>query len=713
MNFPPPRQRGQKAGQGLPGTACAPDLFSRIDGLQPLPQVIRQMPVRNALGFGLDKAGQPGGPFDLQQGAWAFLVYDTLEGPANAGFWRRQLGTLAGVIFLCWLWAVGWVADQFIAVANIPAGCDRDKLLTVRADILAKQKQAEWVGGDADFATRIDTYARDYLCPTVMVTASDATAASLAGEMDDPEWLDYCKANALCEVSARIIRDTQRFRVGIAQVVELWRRDLIGDDQVPEFLRRVGVIDTDQVGWIERLAAERPGIGDVVRRAQLGVYNEGRAARLGLTGEQDALPKPGDNSPSFAKGVNLQSLRDAWAAHWSPLDVQTAFDLYRRAQAGLLPPGVTFDLGDVETALEQAAIPPGQRQALLATITAPLNRRQLKQLYDDSIVDETDVVRYLMAGGLDQHDATLQTAQWAKLKPEYVRKRIGGQGAAGYVKLFAAGELGTTELLDELQALGLTGDEAQMALVEARAERQRRSRSELVRWLKTRYVKGDVSDARVQAVLIDSGLDAEDVASLLKLWRTELEVSSKSVSAGELLSWHCQGLLSDEQLAVRLANLNYEPEDIARMVGAADIKCWNTKLKSVQDLLAPTGKKLSDAQRSWAKIIGRLQTRFGDVKARTRTNAGRILSVIKSEIEGAPPPAKSLAGRAAKQGATTNGTAATQQSAPVATTDGTTGTQAAPGGGGSVGGASVATAPAPPVIPTESSVTPPELPPSP
>jgi len=56
---------------------------------------------------------------------------------------------------------------------------------------------------------------------------------------------------------------------------------------------------------------------------------------------------------------------------------------------------------------------------------------------------------------------------------------------------------------------------------------------------------------------------------------------------------------------------------------------------------------LDKAQQRWNKLLALAEKKFGKVSQRTKTRAGQVLSVIKHELEGAPPPAKSLAGRAA------------------------------------------------------------------
>jgi hypothetical protein len=595
-------------------------------------------------------------------------------------------------------YGLGALMDTAGQLVPVPDGGNDGASRTVVVIRSIFQFVARWLG--ADFP-QLDL-ALDYLSNSALHNQIPDPPSAVSAYLADAikEDLLYCwtRAGRWCDTTTDNAVQTQQQKVVPVDANTLYRQARLTKEDWRKKLRAQGWIEES---WQDEQlqASERwPALPDLMARADTGLYAPGRRERLGLDDDSEWQNDPIIQGRIKALGLADGEAKDAWAAHWRPIDPQTAIELYRRGQAGQLPQGETFDLGDVSVALEQAGLPPGQRGAWLALLTTPLNRRQVGMLYNYNAIDQAGVLQALLASGYSQQDATAQLTQLTIAKAEFLRKRIGAPGASGFVGLFASGELGTSELLAELQALGFTDDEAQQALTEARAQRQRKTRGELTRYLKGRYLKGEATDAGVQAVLIDAGLDNEDVADLLRLWRTEREVSPKNISASEMLDWHCKGLLSDADLAERLADLNYGADDIARMVAAAEMRCWTAKMGQVDKLLSPAKAKIKTAEAYWSRILGRLESRVGTVKQRTKTRAGQLLAIIKHDLEGAPPPAKSLTGRAQAilaQGAT-NGSG--QSGTPVSTGGTGTATGTASGGGGAPGGATMAAAAAPPTL---------------
>jgi hypothetical protein len=647
----------QKA--GLPGTACAPDLFARFRNLKQAPGAAQNAAIRSALGF-----EQPyDSPFIFGADSWLGVLWTHTANLDNIPQWNGGMpviqvlawwaiiGCKAAGLVLCALfamvvWTAAFIGDAILQLANIPDGCERIPIQTCMADIMLKTWWGRITGDDVGYSTRISAYARDWNCPTLHVSAGEAIQAWLHNEIVQPDLYNYAKMNALCNVATDIIVNTQRYRVGIPETIELWRRDQIPTQAVKEFVRRVGVLDDDQVGHIKTISFDRPGIGQVIRRANLGLYDPLDRQNYGLDQDQDQLPKPGTLAPEWRAGIYDKELKDAWAEHWQPVDVQTAYALYRRTVAGLMPGNAQFGDVDLEAAIRFSAVMPIYRDHIKALVWEPLNRRQLKALYDDYILAEADLVQRMVATGLAPSDAQAQVADWAKLRPLYTRRLVGGTGPGGLMAEFAAGTMGTSEYLSELGQLGFNGAEQQIALAEARAVRERRTRGQLISWLHARYIKGEVLEPAAMAALTGFGLDGEDVGNLLRLWRIELEVMPKEPSVAELLDWQCKGIISEEDLVTRLAQMRYQSGDIANMIAVNDLKCANQRATQAGKYLQASDRKLTQAEAYWRKLLSTTERKFGTVKQRTRTRAGQLLSVLKSELEGAPPPAKSLVSRA-------------------------------------------------------------------
>jgi hypothetical protein len=527
-----------------------------------------------------------------------------------------------------------------------------------------------------------------------MISAEHAINAYLFDEMSLDECRDYAKANGLCATATDQIIGNLQMRTDLGSCVTLWRRGLISYDELTKRFRRQGGLLPDLATEARQASGAWPQIQQIFAGAFLGAYSDDTAAQLQLDANLDVLQGERVQKALLGAGLEPFQAKEWWRNHWLPLDTATAIDLYHRAQAGFLPEGVDFDSTDLRSAIAQSNVTPRYRDAIYETRWLPPQRRIILQQLEYAAITSDQAKNYLIASGLKPDDADAQLKTWLPVVTEFRRKRVGAGGVSSYLGMFASGIIGTSELQAELYALGLSDQEVSDATDEARAQRQRKTRSQLITWLHGKYIKGHIPDPQAQALLSQSGLDGEDVASLLQLWRIELEVNPKEPSVNELLDWHCRGILSDEELVQRIAQLGYSMVDVARIIEVGNLKCAATVEKQVANWLARPKAKISANLRLWQKLLSYVGKQVGSVNSRTKTRAGALLSVLKSEIEGSPPPAKSLAGRAAAQlaaEATANGT---KPGAAVAAPATTPAPPALPPASGGTGTGAVGTGPA-------------------
>ncbi len=265
--------------------------------------------------------------------------------------------------------------------------------------------------------------------------------------------------------------------------------------------RAQGDLNPDIPSEYKRQTDAWPARAEIIQRGVIGAYN-GAQANSGDLATDIALVS-GDQATKdwLGAGVDPQEIKTWWAAHWQPVSIGDAFELYRRTAAGLLTDGPPFLDADLDLAIAQTGVLPGYRENIKALAFTPLNRRQIKQLYDDYIIDEGQLNAYLVAGGLEPNDAPLQVQDWQKLRPVYTRKRVGGTGPSGLMGEYASCSIGTSEYLSELNELGFNGAEQSLALAEAQAVRKRKGNAQLMSFAKGRYTSGTITYAQCSAAL--------------------------------------------------------------------------------------------------------------------------------------------------------------------------------------------------------------------
>jgi hypothetical protein len=629
LNIPAPlHQRAEAKAEGLPGNACAPDLFTRIDALKAPNGPGAEFPVRWIIGF------SDGSPFPKKARQESMLE--------TVGVYLTQAGDQSGVIgfgknvifffVVVFLWVVGYLADLLIWARLGPPACDSPALVTIKADIHAKELIASWIGADMSHELQIDRYARNYVCPTESFSFGEAQDAYFGGVIDWQSFVAYGRMNNKCDQVMQAINFVRQEKINADEWEKLYSRGEISEENFRQGMRHRGWIADFHVDEFLTSKIWYPSAGETARWAELHVTDELYAQAVGLDDDFEARYR-GDLKEYFNSAhVDPYEAKLILRGTYRPVDLGMAFDLYRRGQAGMLPAGKQFTDLDLEAAIQLSALPPAYREAVKSTVYAPLGFRQLKTLYDESIITYGDVVNYLIADGFSRADGERLADLWKKGKPEYFAKKIGATGPAGLLKLYAQGAMGATELRAELVAFGLDADEVAAALVEAKAERTRNHRAELVKWLKARYIRGEVVESQVQGVLLSIGLEGADVADLLRLWRIEFEVHPRQVSASELCTWYKDGIINRGEFLNALLQLRYTTADAERIVLACEFKQVHQAIKGAKQTAAAHQKEVKAATADLEKELKAAEKYVGQVEQRILTEPGKLLQWVKTRV---------------------------------------------------------------------------------
>lgn len=621
-------QREPTKETGLPANACAPDLFTRIDGLKANAAPHADFPVRWYLGF-----GDPLPNFKKIRGdSWLWKLVQNFAGKPEDSKWWATLKDLFTGILVFIVWAAGFWADVLAASKVGPGGCKDDRLKEIKADIAAKEIIGRFMGVNVEHTVQIDVYARNYLCPTETLTGGEAIAAYLADEIDQQAVEDYNRADNRCPHATAVNVATGQQRLGAAELDTLLDRNHITREQYNAEMRKLGWLSSQYVEWLQDLSTWWPDQGTLLNWMRRKTTREAEAQRLGWDdGFADAY---NDEAKKWAGNLDLtdEQAKWLWRSQFQPVDMSTAYDWYARTQAGLMSPGARFNDDDLLRAIEQSPLPPKYRQAAYEARWRPLGIRQLKSAYEEDLLTDDQVAALLIAEGIYPDQGQLLLADWRKDKPAAKRRKIGVTGASGFTGMYAEGVIGQSEYLAELAALGFTAAQQQEALQEARAERNRDHRKELIGYLKKRYLTGEIDESQVQSVLGSTGLQPVDVGELLRLWRVEFEVRPRQAGAGEMVGWYRQGLMSEAQLAAGLAQLRYSAVDAARIIGAADLVKLGQHLKTAEGLVKKADKSLKVGEAEWKKQIDRAEKLAGTPAQRIVTQAGKMLHWVEDRV---------------------------------------------------------------------------------
>src|SRR5271165_231607 len=239
-------QRDPATGKGVPGTACADDMFTRFDQLTDVEGPGKDNPVRWYLGFlpagqvGQNNQVSKGGPRDVQFNKFVAKVDAWMWPGKDAGFVERALRYTAILWFNAIIWTAGFIADQLITLAALPDIPNKAGLRRVLADMAQKSIVCQITGQDKEWSTQVDIYARNYLCPTLIVPAAAAVSCHLHDIYTEEEMIDYGRANGLCDQATRAMFTDGQTRLAAADYEELYRRQYIGQPVWAQRMRELG-----------------------------------------------------------------------------------------------------------------------------------------------------------------------------------------------------------------------------------------------------------------------------------------------------------------------------------------------------------------------------------------------------------------------------------------------------------------------------------------
>jgi hypothetical protein len=108
-------------------------------------------------------------------------------------------------------------------------------------------------------------YEQQYLCPSTLPDPQHAIDAWVRGEIDDDLLDCWAMANGMLPAPFHKIRDAHRARWTVNGILDLYRRKIIGEDDLNTRLRDIGHVRTQDYVEARELAKMIPPYNDIIR----------------------------------------------------------------------------------------------------------------------------------------------------------------------------------------------------------------------------------------------------------------------------------------------------------------------------------------------------------------------------------------------------------------------------------------------------------------
>jgi len=393
-------------------------------------------------------------------------------------------------------------------------------------------------------------------------------------------------------------------------LIELVRRGYFGEGRGEEILKYKGYTP-ESVSGIMELKDRIPGPTDLVRMAIREAWRDDVAAKWGY--DQDFVGEFQEWMEKQGMGGEWPKLY--WRAHWELPSLTLAREMLHRTE---------FSEDDFKTLLRIGDIPSGYRDLITQVMYIPYTRVDVRRMYDVDVLDKQGVYDAYRDLGFNHEKATNMTEftiRWVEgadrelAKTEVLRgynKGILGRDKAfeylrniGYreenvnfliaienVKIaqaikdeklktykanYVEGVWDLSELSAALGTMNLPNTEMQRYLELWGIERQRRVTRPTTAQLLSFFDGSVITEGMARDELDKKGLSdvyidwyiadaerkkAERLEGQDEPGQARLLAQTRSPSKTELKIWWLTGLIGEPELRVRLADVDYSPDDI-------------------------------------------------------------------------------------------------------------------------------------------------------
>lgn len=472
------------------------------------------------------------------------------------------------------------------------------------------------------------------------LTINEGLALYHQGNIKEDEWKDICRQNGVIDDGLESkIELAAQFNFAPADVVKLYQRELIDDEQFTESMLRNGMLyaedhqfalelntarfdpdrliqlhlrgkvtDDDlnrelrQLGWTRpdqidnwrELHQIIPPYSDLIRLMVRDAADEDIVKQFDLDADFPKKFRGELKEWSEKQGVSEDIMRYMWRAHWQiPSPTQLA-EFWRRFRHEGHPSGMQVKLQDIKDALSQQDILPFWQDYYLASQFNPLTRVDVRRAYELGALDIDQVESaYREAGYSDENAEVLTKYTQQLLFDKWKRSPL--------IRKLSKFEVTPDEARQEFFFYNVPKDQQTILIEYALTLARANTRTACTKQVKTKLATGEITKAEATADMIRLGHDPEFAVEAVDGWLCAVTSKPKQAQAGQLCKWFTLGLINGVNFVERLRTLGWSMKDATALVSEcqARIDASNQKAadKALKDQLKAAEKAQKEAQK--------------------------------------------------------------------------------------------------------------------
>jgi hypothetical protein len=506
----------------------------------------------------------------------------------------------------------------------------------------------------------------DYLiaeaCPDEIPSPSEAIGCYLKNTATEEQvkcWL-ACKGWRW-EIIDCVIQ-SQRERVSPDKLINISRRLALDDDTISGLLRYYGFTSkTDSDNYI--FAYDQvPTLGQVLHFLQRNVFDAEYVADFGLMDGFSERFWPRYGAGLRAIGVQEQTARDEYAAHWINPSISQLAQMVFRLRPDKPEVKDTFTEADFLRVLAEQDVAPYFRQRLLDVSYNAISIRYLQQLAQRGLLSLEDLKSRWRDLGYRSAEADLlaQMSWWSGNRQKAIQEKgytpavvaklwpagqidrptayrvLADQGmspanvdtllevadkslaaslyeahskksltdyASLAIKAYSDGVISASDATDALKAAGYTDTAAALEIRTALLRVQMADIDRVTKAIHRSFMRGEVDAGQAEAALAVAGVLEPRAGALVRMWILELSTPRKSLETSRIIKYAETGIISVPVAEVRLRNLGWLPGDIPLLVAEIEQAIAKARSLAATRRESALAKAEAAAKRASAAIV--------------------------------------------------------------------------------------------------------------
>lgn len=472
-------------------------------------------------------------------------------------------------------------------------GCTDPNYIQLQATRTVTGFMSKWVGPGLDGIDAKAAQQAHNLCPSMLPTPDNAIEAYLTDQISLDTATCWARAGDATEAEWRKMVDARQTKLNAGEVLALWRRKLIRDEQADKSLREIGYINPDTIGELKLLTDQIPPASDLVTFMVRDVEDPEILAKFNLDSQFDDKFQGKVKEWADNQGVSEEYMRRVWRAHWSIPAPTQLFDFYHRLRKDPNFGGEAKLRDEIELALRQQDILPFWVPYFMAASFHVPTRIDARRMYKQGVIDKAGLSLIFTRQGYSDEDAN-------RLADFYETDRFQSWAKSPIVRQYVAGEINQGELLSVLMDQGATSPEVDRILAQAKLQQTARRRKVCHAAWRKKYLMGEMNADAALKSLIDDGLNADVAGQILAGWTCELKTRSKTIPAAKACQLYNDGIISEADYYQRLINVGYSNPDALALLSdcqLAGAKKRNAEQEKVMRRITQQAKAQDAANR--------------------------------------------------------------------------------------------------------------------